>query len=152
MTDAEIKLSAECAWKENRRGGTPGMQSVINIQHNRMGHRNYPDTIEGVIMQPKQFTSMSVPSDPEYRIDPEKSIGADLAAWSMAKELSIEALAGALEDLTHGSTLYYAPKSIVTHATITLPSGETIPFPQKWNPAKVRYQATIAGQVFFTEL
>ena len=152
MTDAEIKLLATVAWKENRRGQIPGMTSIINVVQNRVGHRNYPSTLEGVIMQPKQFTSMSVASDPEYKVDPAQSKGVDLAAWKTAQDLAALAAAGTLEDITHGSTLYYEPKSIVTHATITLPNGETIPFPHTWNPAKARYQATIAGQVFFTEL
>ena len=152
MTDAEIDLLATVAWKENRRGQIPGMTSIINVVQNRAGHRNYPSTLEGVIMQPKQFTSMSVASDPEYKVDPAQSKGVDLVAWKTAQDLAALSAAGTLEDITHGSTLYYAPKSIVTHATIALPNGETIPFPQKWNPAKVRYQATIAGQVFFTEL
>jgi spore germination cell wall hydrolase CwlJ-like protein len=152
MTDSEQRLLAECSWKENRRGQSEGMTSIINVVQNRVGHRNYPSTIEGVIMQPKQFTSMSVKSDPEYSLDPAKSKGVDLAAWQTAQGLAQGAADGKLEDLTHGSTLYYAPKSIMTHATIALPTGETIPFPQKWNPAKVVYKATIQGQLFFTEI
>lgn len=152
MTDEEITLLATAAWKENRRGKIPGMISIINVVQNRVGHRNYPNTLAGVIMQPKQFTSMSVKSDPEYGVNPAQSKGSDLTAWMMARGLALDAADSKLADLTHGSTLYYAPKSIVTHATITLPTGETIPFPQTWNPSKVRYKETIAGQVFFIEL
>ena len=110
MTDAEIKLLATVAWKENRRGGIPGMQSIINSITNRLAHHRYPKTIEGVIMQPSQYTSMSVPSDPEYKLDPTKSTGLDLTMWIAAQRIAPEAAAGVLADLTNGATLYYAPQ------------------------------------------
>jgi hypothetical protein len=58
---------------------------------------------------------------------------------------------GTLPDLTGGATLYYAPAAIQTTVTITLPNGFAIPFPEGWNKAAVKYTATIANQVFFTE-
>ncbi len=154
MTTSEIQLLAKVAWKENRGGGSDGMQSVINVVLNRVGHRNYPDSIEGVIMQPSQFTSMSVKSDPEYSLDPvtAKLNAADAQAWQEAQRLAVLAAGGNLEDVTLGSTLYYAPAGIQTHRTITLPTGENIPWPQTWNQAVVQYRATIQHQVFFAEV
>ncbi len=151
MTDAEIKLLATVAWKENRHGQIPGMQSIINNVMNRVGHHRYPNTIEGVIMQPSQYTSMSVKSDPEYSVDPSESTGIDLLAWGNAQELAEQENAGVLPDVIFGATLYYAPKGIKTDKKIMLPTGEEIPFPQTWNTRAVKYAATIAGQVFFTE-
>lgn len=154
MTDKEIDLLAVCAWKENRRGGVTGMQSIINSITNRLAHHRYPKTIEGVIMQPSQYTSMSVPSDPEYKLDPAKSIGADLLAWGNAQELAEQENAGVLPDLTHGATLYFSPAGMAAGTTIpyTLPNGTQTVFPKKWNPRAVRYACTICGQHFFVEL
>jgi N-acetylmuramoyl-L-alanine amidase len=153
MTDKEIDLLAVCAWKENRRGGIPGMQSIINVIQNRVAHPNkHWNDIESVIMAPKQFTSMSVPSDPEYGLDPYRFTGIDLTMWNTAQHLAMQASAGVLVDLTNGSTLYYAPKGIKTTKTITLPNGDTVPFPQTWNPKAVRYACTICDQHFFVEL
>jgi spore germination cell wall hydrolase CwlJ-like protein len=152
LTDAEIKLLATVAWKENRRGGIPGMQSIINSITNRLAHHRYPKTIEGVIMQPSQYTSMSVPSDPEYKLDPTKSTGLDLTMWIAAQRIAPEAAAGVLADLTNGATLYYAPKGIKTTKTFMLPNGENVPFPQTWNPKALRYAGEITSQLFFIEV
>ena len=150
MADEGIELLAVCAWKENRRGGIPGMTSIINVIQNRAVRRG--KTIEQIIMAPWQFTSMSVASDPEYSIDPSKSTGIDLDMWNDAQYLDMQAAAGVLVDLTNGSTLYYAPKGIKTTKTIMLPNGENVPFPQTWNPKAVRYACTICDQHFFVEL
>lgn len=150
MTDKEIDLLAVCAWKENRHGGIPGMTSIINVIQNRVARRG--KTIEQVIMAPWQFTSMSVPSDHEYKLDSETSTGIDLAMWHAAQHLAQQASTGVLVDLTNGSTLYYAPKDIQTTKTIMLPNGENVPFPQTWNPKAVRYTCTICDQHFFIEI
>jgi spore germination cell wall hydrolase CwlJ-like protein len=153
LTDAEIKLLATVAWKENRRGGVPGMTSIINVVQNRVAHPNkHWSDIESVIMAPWQFTSMSVGSDPEYSIDPSKSTGADLLAWGNAQGLAEQANAGVLADLTIGATLYFSPKGIKTTKTFMLPNGESVPFPQTWNPKAVRYAGEIASQLFFIEV
>lgn len=154
MNQAEIELLAEVAWKENRHGRVPGMQSIINNVLNRSGHKRYPDTIEGVIMQPAQYTSMSVKSDPEYGKDPTKSTGVDLAAWQDAQELAAQAAAGTLHDLTGGATLYFAPAGMPNSAVVpyVLPDGTQTVFPRHWNMKAVRYVCTVAGQLFFLEL
>lgn len=151
MESQERFLLAEVAWKENRRGGVAGMTSVINVVMNRAAKHNA--TIESIVMAPKQFTSMSVKSDPEYGIDPTQADGPDGGAWDAAKSLAVEAACGKLEDITHGSTLYYAPAGLAKGTTkpYTLPDGSVVPFPASWNEAAVTYRATICGQYFFTE-
>ena len=52
-----------------------------------------------------------------------------------------------LDDLTAGSTLYYAPYSLQDAGAIDLPNGNSISFPRGWNPAAVAYQAKIGNQV-----
>lgn len=150
MTDAEITLLATVCWKENRRGQIPGMTSIINVVQNRV--EKHGKTIEEIVMAPWQFTSMSVKSDPEFSVDPSKSHGADLSAWTEAQDLAQQASNGSLQDITLGSTLYYAPKGIKTNKTITLPTGEIVPFPQTWNANVVKYATTIAEQIFFKEI
>jgi len=71
--------------------------------------------------------------------------------WVMALSLASQAAAGTLADLTNGSTLYYAPYSIHTTATFTLPNGTVVPFPEGWNASVVTYEAAIGGQLFFFE-
>jgi spore germination cell wall hydrolase CwlJ-like protein len=148
MNDYQKRLLAEVAWKENRAGKIPGMTSIINVVMNRSKMHHVP--VDSIIMQPKQFTSMSVRSDPEYGVDPSKSTGIDAVAWASAQQLASQADSGTLKDITNGSTLYYSPKSIKTNKYFKLPSGEMVLFPQTWNPKAVKFQAEIAGQLFFT--
>jgi spore germination cell wall hydrolase CwlJ-like protein len=152
MEIADQRLLAEVAWKENREGGLAGMQSIINNVTNRVACHRYPNTVEGVIMQPWQYTSMSVKTDPQFGIDPDKSKGADRVAWGMAQELARQAASGVLADLTSGATLYYNPDGIKSTAKYQLPNGDMVKWPETWKQAKVRYVGTIAEHLFFVEL
>jgi hypothetical protein len=122
------------------------MQSILNVLQNRARKRGTSVYLECV--RALQFSSMTAKGDPELTLWPAD----DDPQWQTALGLAAQASAGALPDLTGGATLYYAPKSIQSTAVITLPTGETVPFPQGWNWAAVIYTATIAEQVFFREL
>ena len=152
MNQAEIELLATVAWKENRRGRIPGMTSIINVVQNRAD--KHGKTIDQIIMQPLQFTSMSVASDPEYSVDPSKSVGVDRDAWADAQDLAAQASQGALQDITSGSTLYFAPAGMPASTVVpyTLPDGTETVFPKHWNQNAVRYVCTIASQLFFVEI
>jgi spore germination cell wall hydrolase CwlJ-like protein len=138
-------LLALTAWRENRGGGASGMQSVANVIMNRAAARKTDAYTECV--RPLQFSSLTAKGDPELTLWP---ADAD-AQWAEALALAAEAAAGTLEDITGGATLYYAPASIQTTATIQLPNGSRIPFPEGWNASAVKYACTIQSQAFFTE-
>jgi spore germination cell wall hydrolase CwlJ-like protein len=152
MNQSDIELLATVAWKENRRGRIPGMTSIINVVMNRSAKHN--KSIEQIIMAPRQFTSMSVPSDPEYSIDPQESVGIDHDAWMDAQDLAAQASQGALHDITNGSTMYFAPAGMPSSAVVpyVLPDGTRTVFPKMWNIMAVRYTCTIAKQLFFVEV
>ena len=152
MNQAEQELFAACIWKENRRGRIPGMQSVGCVILNRAAKHN--KTIEQIIMQPMQFTSMSVPSDLEFSIDPAESVGIDHAAWMDAQDIAAQAAQGSLHDITGGSTLYFSPAGMPKGSTVpyVLHDGTQTVFPKTWNMRAVRYVCTIAGQLFFVEV
>ena len=138
-------MLALTAWRENRGGGVPGMQSVVNCIMNRCSKDRstpYAECIKRL-----QFSSITAVGDPELALWP---VPAD-AQWLAAQALVSQAAAGTLQDITEGATLYYAPASIKTAAVFTLPDGTAIPFPEGWNVAAVRYTATIEGQAFFTD-
>jgi hypothetical protein len=149
MTIQDQVTSAFTIWKENRGGGTAGMQSVLNAIMNRVA-KNGTDAFTECL-KPLQFSSMTAKGDPELTIWPTKSSPNDWAMWLEALGLAAQEAAGTLEDLTNGATLYYAPASIKSTQTITLPNGQTIPFPEGWNKNVVTYTVTIQGQVFFRE-
>ena len=144
MTPQDQVLIALTAWREQRGFGTSGLQSIVNVIVNRAAKTG--DTPYQVCTQHAQFSSISMPGPEAYlwpiTTDPQ---------WAQALSLASQAAEGSLEDLTNGSTLYYAPHSIQTNATFTLPDGSVVPFPSGWNPAVVRYQTNIGGQLFFTQ-
>jgi len=69
--------------------------------------------------------------------------------WQAALVIAAQAASNVLPDITGGADMYYAPKSIRTSKTFTLPNGSSVPFPADWNANVVVYTCTIQGQVFF---
>ena len=144
MTNQDIVLLHLVAWRENRGGGTSGMQSVINVIMNRATNNKTSPYQECV--RPEQFSSITTNGDPELTLWP----AVNDPQWTEAQSLAQLASLGSLTDLTSGSTLYYAPHSIASSKTITL-SGKTYPFPESWNESVVQFMVEIAGQLFFKE-
>ena len=127
MTIADQFMLALTAWRENRGGGIPGMQSVINVVCNRAAHRRTDPYTECV--RPMQFSSLTAKGDPELTLWP---VDND-PQWLEAITLAGQAAAGTLEDITGGATSYYA-------LTMTTP-----PY---W-AASMTPTVTIANQAFF---
>jgi len=98
----DLFIVALCAWRENRHGQTPGMQSVCNSIVNRMKTRR--QTAYQVVTAPEQFSSITTAGDPQLGLYP---VPTD-AQWLEAQILAGEALQGTLEDITGGATSYYA--------------------------------------------
>jgi len=130
-------------WRENRGGGIPGMQSVANVIVNRATRNKTSAFAECV--KPWQFSSITAKGDPELTLWPKD----DDVRWAQALDLAEQAASGALQDITGGALLYYAPHGIQATKRFTLPNGETIPFPDRWDETVVKYLCTVQDQVFF---
>ena len=143
MTIQDEVILALTVWRENRGGGLSGMQSVANVIMNRVKMRKSDAYTECV--RAEQFSSMTAKGDPELTLWPNDG---DLQ-WQAALNIAAQAAAGALEDITGGADLYYAPAGQQWKQRFTLPNGTQIPFPDHWNEAAVQYTCTVAGQVFF---
>ena len=126
MTIADQFMLALTAWRENRGGGIPGMQSVINVVCNRAAHRRTDAYTECV--RPMQFSSLTAKGDPELTLWPADND----PQWLEAISLAGQAAAGTLEDITEGAMSYYA---------------QSIP-PPYW-AASMTQTCIISGQVFF---
>jgi N-acetylmuramoyl-L-alanine amidase len=126
MTPQDIALFAITCWRENRGGGTPGMQSVGNVIVNRMAQHG--QDAYRVCTTHAQFSSISMP-DPEDYLWPQET---DLQ-WQEALSLAQQAAQGTLEDITGRATSYYAA------------SMPTAPY---W-AASMTQTVVIAGQIFF---
>lgn len=69
--EQDIQTAALCIWRESRGEKQAGMQAVAHVIFNRVGAVGFPKTLHDVIYQKNAFTSMSVPSDPEYSLMPQ---------------------------------------------------------------------------------
>ncbi len=127
MTNADRFMIALTAWRENRGGQTPGMQSVVNVICNRAAKRNSSPYAECV--RPWQFSSITATHDPQLTNWPSVTDAQYIAALELVEQQA----AGTLADLTNGATSYYA--------------ASLIPAPA-W--AKTMTQTVrISGQIFF---
>ena len=102
MTQQDKVIGALCAWRENRGGGTAGLQSVLNVLQNRAIHRG--TSIYAEATRRLQFSSMTAPGDPNLIIYPAD----DDPQWAMALVLAGQMADGVLQDITGGATSYYA--------------------------------------------
>ena len=145
MNPADLFMTSLVLWRENRGGGTVGMQSVANaIQHRVAANHS---TFYEECTKHLQFSSITAPGDPQLALWP---ISSD-PTWVEAQNLAAQAVGGTLADLVMGAELYYDPGGIKTTKSITLPTGQTVPFPQTWNPAVVEFTVAIAGHYFFKQ-
>ena len=146
MSSLLIAGPALCAWRENRNHGIPGLQSIINVLHNRAMRDKtsmYHEATERL-----QFSSMTARGDSgtiSWPTDNDPLI-------PVIEDMINRANAGTLPDITNGATLYYAPNAIITDKTYTLPDGSKVFFPKDWNPAAVKFEARIGDQLFFHEV
>jgi hypothetical protein len=147
MTIKDEVILALTIWRENRGGGTDGMQSVANVILNTAARRK--TSVWSECIRPLRFSSITAKGDPELALWPAEN---DMQ-FKTALELADMANTGELQDITRGATLYYAPHNYHAKQTFKLPdTGEVIPFPDGWDETKVQYLCTIAYQVFFKEL
>ena len=132
------------AWRENRAGGVPGMQSVINVICNRASRDGTAISTE--CLKRLQFSSMTAPGNPELRLGPDPLDLADWVSWEQAVAL---AAMDPLVDITGGATDYYAPRGLTSTQPYTLPDGTATVAPRGWNMAMLEFTVEVAGQLFF---
>jgi len=120
------------------------MTAVACVIRNRVN--KHGSTPMAQVIKPWAFSSITAKGDPELTLYPSDSD----AQWLQAQQIAQRVLDGHTDDITGGATLYYAPKSIQTSASIQIPSG-IIRWPAKWNPQAVTYACTVGNQVFWVE-
>lgn len=101
----DLQSLALCIWKEARGEGNDGMRAVAHVIANRAAHwyGNHEESVHHAVFAKNQFTSMSVPSDPEFNLEPKE----DDEQYTYCVSLAPSVLNGADADLTNGA-LYYA--------------------------------------------
>ena len=101
-----LELLALCCWREARGEGEDGMRAVGHVIINRSKvtpYTRYAQPIFQVIMERGQFTSMSNPHDPEYRLHP----AFNDRQYAFCLSIGPALIADTDKDNTNGA-LYYA--------------------------------------------
>ena len=95
-----------CAWKEARGDGEEAMRAVMHVECNRVGAVGFADNIHDVVYGKNQFSSMSVPSDPQFNLEPK--YGNQEFEYCVSVSESI--LLGEDPDPTDGALYYCNPE------------------------------------------
>jgi spore germination cell wall hydrolase CwlJ-like protein len=103
--DQDISIVALCVWKESRGDGQLGMKAVLDVIYNRA--RDWNKTLHEIVYAKNQFTSMSVPSDPEFNFEPQPG---DMA-YQFAQGITRSMLESGMGDITNGAHYYDNPKT-----------------------------------------
>lgn len=146
MTHADYFMTALCLYREARNQGQTGMTAVACVLRNRV-HKNN-STYYAEVTKPWQFSSITAKGDPQLG---EYPLVAD-PNWITAQLVAGNVIDGDVDDITNGATLYWNPNGITSSAMFTLPNGQAVKFPQSWNPAAVKWVATIGAHIFLREL
>jgi spore germination cell wall hydrolase CwlJ-like protein len=99
---------ALCSWKESRGDGDEAMLAVMHVIANRVGTPGFAATVHGVVFGKNQFTSMSVPRDPEFNLQPKD--GDPQYAFCLANVDSVLSRS-TNDDPTRGAHYYDDPKT-----------------------------------------
>lgn len=98
----DISSLALVAWKEARGEGITGCRAVMHVIKNRVGTPGFAYTLHSVIYGKNQFTSMSVPSDPEFNLQPSETD----SIYNQLKQFAPDVLNGTNIDITNGAHYY----------------------------------------------
>lgn len=126
--DNDIQSMALCVWREARGEGDIGMQAVGWVIRNRAAnwYKGASGSIHSVVYGRNQFTSMSVPTDPEFNLIPD----ADDPQYVYCLNTCPDILSGALTDVTNGAYYYCNPKESTSgwfSENISGPDGKGMP-------------------------
>lgn len=114
----QMRCLAYAAWAEARSEGTEGMLAVMQLILNRVGHDDHPDTVCGVVSEPRQFEAMlNAKSRPWLKAArnrdemvpamPDDLTGPNAEAGQAALTLAWRLMTGQIEtDLVEGATFY----------------------------------------------
>ena len=123
----DIQSVALCAAKEARSDGLDACIAVMWVICNRAWTWRQP--IHDVVYGKNQFTSMSVPGDPEFNWKPEAP--ADAAIYNGCLAAASEILNRASLDTTNGSHYYCNPKTATSGWFARNIAGDPVNHPVK---------------------
>lgn len=124
LDPTEVDFLARTLWAEARGEPEAGIEAVAQVILNRVNSRRYPDTIEGVVTQPYQFSAWNR-NDPNRKSllalrdgDPE---------FERMKTIARRVIRGEVPARVTPSTLHYAnPKTVAAYSGGIIPASHWI--------------------------
>jgi spore germination cell wall hydrolase CwlJ-like protein len=101
----DLDLLALCLFREGRGEGELGCRAIAHVIYNRVNtwcRSSDPEAVHRTIMGKNQFSSMSVPSDPEFSLYPQQND----ESYQMCVQVAKTVLGGADIDVTLGAHYY----------------------------------------------
>lgn len=105
----DINNLALVTWKESRGEGADGMRAVMHVIVNRVAAPGFPKTIHDVIFQKYAFSSMTVPTDKEFTLQPKSPD----SQYDYCVCAAPAVLSGSDPDITKGA-VYYSNEDEIT--------------------------------------
>lgn len=99
----DVYYMAKNVYHEARGDSMRGQAAVAHVVLNRVRSEEFPDSIEDVIFQPKQFSWANGGRRPAIREE---------EAWERAVEVAAKVMLGEIEDETDGAQYFYAPRGV----------------------------------------
>jgi len=101
--DSQVRALALNMYHEARNQGLQGMQLVGEVTLNRVRLDKFPNSICGVVYQPRQFSWTHLVKDPTPR---------EQYPWLMARMIAWGLVEGSIPLYNMGATHYYNPKLV----------------------------------------
>ena len=115
--DSDISQLARIGFAEFRGSNSTEQKVGMDITVNRVESGRYPNTLEGVIKQPWQYSSLNKgdPNKAFYENPHSKTSGSPVNqnAWVRSVSNAISVLNGTDRGISQGATLYYSPRSMI---------------------------------------
>ena len=106
---SDLNNLALVSWKEARGEGQDGMRAVMHVIVNRVAAPDFPKSVHNVIYQKNAFSSMTVPSDLEFNLQPQEGD----AQYDYCLQIAPRVLSEIDPDNTNGA-VWYANEAHVT--------------------------------------
>jgi len=115
--NSDIGILARIGYAEFRGGNKIEQLAALDVVMNRVASVAYPNTVEAVVTQRHQFSSLGKnDSNKPFYFDPYGQVrlnSANFMAWTRAVSSALSIAKGGYRGITQGAILYYSPRSMV---------------------------------------
>lgn len=154
LEDEDVILVAQIAWAEQRQS-RKGMESTVEIIHNRVSSPRTPDNIRDVIFQKSAFTSLDTQTgivnniSNTHRYRPEAKAYAEALVISARYKYLLSVGEDPPHNHTDGATLTYTPGIAMCAHIKNRECKPSDMVPRDWNFELIEQTAEIDGSLYF---